>query len=144
MRKVHSQSKIASKLTVVHISQILQQFKWYASLWDMLNAINFRTCKRLFENPFFCLKISRQIFLTKQKCVGWWKNAVSSRFFIAKPLLGCHTWSITAKEVQQKNTCLLKKLGFSIIFAKNWPAKNFWPAKILAPVNYYLVNAAKQ
>ena len=53
MRKIRSQSKLASKLNAIHIAQTVPQFKWYASLWGMLNC---RQCENLFEKSIFLFK----------------------------------------------------------------------------------------
>ena len=49
-----------------------------------------------------------------------------------------------ARQVRQSTICPLKKPGFSIIFAKNSPAKGIFQPKISAPVNSDVANAAKQ
>ena len=42
MRKVHSESKLASKPIVVHIALSSTHFSWYASLWFTLKVLNFK------------------------------------------------------------------------------------------------------
>ena len=51
---------------------------------------------------------------------------------------------IVGQKITEITTFPLKKPGFSFVFAKNSPAKNFWLPKISASVDYDPANAFKQ
>ena len=58
--------------------------------------------------------------------------------------IGMPYMQFQAREVRQSKICSSEKHEFSIIFARNSPARDFRPTKFSVLVNYYLANPAEQ